>query len=216
VIDGYGFHEGYFHHRTVIQSGKIPSQLSEDARHVFYQGLGRSLWFVNGASPQQISQTISGFAAQYHNDAWSGVGLACAYAGGSSRAEVEELQFHAGLHTAALAQGAAFAATARQLAGNPVRHTEIACGILCGMTPEKAAALCDETLNQAANHPSPYQQWRRLLQERFIPESEFETRGKSSQRYLKFTAENAERAEIKDITTKGTKDHKAISARQEC
>jgi len=184
VIDGYGFHEGYFHHRTAVQAGKMPSQLSGDARHVFYQGLGRSLWFVNGADASQISQTISSFAAQYHSDAWSGIGLACAYAGGSSRAEIDELQFHAGAHSAALAQGAAFAAKARQLADNPARHTEIACGILCGMTAEKAAALCDETLNQTGNHPSPYQQWRRLLQQSFL----LETRGKSHELHPQLVA----------------------------
>ena len=184
VIDGYGFHEGYFHHRTAVHAGKIPSQLSEDARHVFYQGLGRSLWFVNGADASQISQTISSFAAQYHSDAWSGIGLACAYAGGSSYAEIEELQFHAGVHSAALAQGVAFAAKARQLAGIPARHTEIACGVLCGMTTEQAAALCDKTLNQASNHPSPYQQWRRLLQQSFL----LETRGKSHELHAQLVA----------------------------
>src|SRR5436305_3644018 len=142
VVDGYGFHQGYFHHRKTINQGKIPSRLSETARHVFFQGLGRSLWFVHGADVLEISQTIASFPPQLRGDAWSGVGLACAYAGGSSRPEVEELRWRSGSYAASVAQGAAFAAKARQLASNPARHTEVACDVLCGMSSERAAALC--------------------------------------------------------------------------
>ncbi|HMC30142.1 MAG TPA: DUF1702 family protein, partial [Candidatus Angelobacter sp.] len=177
AVDGYGFHEGYFHHDQVINAGKLPSRLSETARHVFLQGLGRSLWFVHGADILEISQTIAGFHPDFRGDAWSGAGLACAYAGGSSRNEIEELRWIAGSHASSAAQGAAFAAKARQLAGNPARHTEIACEILCGMNSERAAALCDETLAQVSDaDPSPYQRWRELLRNSFAPS--FTLRGK--------------------------------------
>ena len=169
VIDGYGFHEGYFHWR------RKPSapHLSSNARHVFYQGLGRSLWFVKGADPLQIFQTIESFDQEYCGDMWSGIGLACAYAGGMNRAEIEDLRRKAGLYSTALAQGAAFAAGARRLAGNPADHTEVACTLLCGMNAESAAALCDETLSQVNTlHPCPYQQWRQLLQDKLSLSSE--------------------------------------------
>jgi hypothetical protein len=172
AIDGYGFHEGYFHWQTALQP-KI-SRLSENAQHVFYQGLGRSLWFVNGANPCRIAQTISSFPPQFHSDAWGGVGLGCAYAGGLDRAELEELRRYAGTHRVALAQGAAFAAGARHLAGNPAGYTELACSMLCGMTAIQAAALCDQTLAQTASLDAcPYQKWQALLQEKiaFFPET---------------------------------------------
>ena len=176
AVDGYGFHEGYFHHRKVITEGKLPSRLSETARHVFIQGLGRSLWFVHGADVLEISQTISGFHPEFRGDAWSGAGLACAYAGGGSPSEIEELRWMAGSHAPGAAQGAAFAAKARQLAGNPARHTEVACEILCGMNSAKAAALCDETLAQVGDaDASPYQRWRELLRNSFV--SSFTLRG---------------------------------------
>lgn len=163
VVDGYGFHEGYFHWQTPLQP-KV-ARLSPDARHVFYQGMGRSLWFVNGADPQMIAQTIATFAPQFHGDAWSGVGLACAYAGGMNRAELDELRWRAASNVPALAQGAAFAAKARKLAGNPASHTDLACAVLCGMDARAAASLCDQTLQQlSALHPCPYQQWRELMQ----------------------------------------------------
>ncbi|HET9363532.1 MAG TPA: DUF1702 family protein, partial [Candidatus Angelobacter sp.] len=46
VLDGYGFHEGYFYWRERTKPGvRVPrifaARLSEDARHVFFQGLGR-------------------------------------------------------------------------------------------------------------------------------------------------------------------------------
>ena len=176
AVDGYGFHEGYFHHRKTINEGKVPVRLSETARHVFFQGLGRSLWFVHGADVLEISQTIASFHPRFRGDAWSGVGLACGYAGGIERPEVEELRWRAGLHVSSVAQGAAFAAKARQLAGNPATHTELACEVLCGMNSERAAALCDHTLNQVRSvGPSPYQRWRELLRNSLV--SSLELRG---------------------------------------
>jgi hypothetical protein len=166
VIDGFGFHQGYFHWPTAVHSPG--TRLSEAARHVYYQGLGRSLWFVHGASPSQISRTIISFDSQYHADAWSGVGIACAYAGGLERSEIEDLRGYAGDCAPALAQGAAFAVKARLRAGNPAVHTDAACAALCGMAPERAAALCDETLARVDRlHSCPYQQWRELLQKSF-------------------------------------------------
>jgi hypothetical protein len=68
-----------------------------------------------------------------------------------------------------MAQGAAFAAKARELAGNPAEHTNAACVVLCGMSAETAAALCGENLQKVemSSLPSPYQQWRMLLQHSF-------------------------------------------------
>ena len=165
AIDGYGFHENYFHWQSDLQPKIL--RLSEDARHAFYQGLGRSLWFIQGADVSAITKSIAAFPLAFHGDAWSGVGLGCAYAGGNSRAELEELSDNAGQHRAALAQGAAFAAKARQLAKNPADHTELACAVLCAMSTEQAAALCDQTFIQvqSSGHPCPYQEWRRLLQQ---------------------------------------------------
>jgi hypothetical protein len=159
MIDGYGFHEGYFHHQTAVP------HLSETGCHVFYQGLGRSLWFVLGADVRVIAKTIAAFAPQFQGDAWSGIGLACAYAGGLGPAELEELRWRAAAHHTALAQGAAFAAKARQLAGNPAPHTELTCAKLCGIGPAEAAALCDQTLSYlAGRNSSSYQAWRELVQ----------------------------------------------------
>ncbi|HEX7286757.1 MAG TPA: DUF1702 family protein [Candidatus Angelobacter sp.] len=163
AVDGCGFHQGYFHFRAALKAKEI-ERWPLHARHVFYQGFGRSLWFVHGCNPREIARTIASFDPQYQSDAWSGIGLACAYAGALNAPEIAELAALAG-DRVALAQGAAFAAKTRQLAGNPAQHTELACTVLCGTSAEQAAALCDETLGRVSSaHPMPYQEWRELLQ----------------------------------------------------
>jgi enediyne biosynthesis protein E3 len=169
VVDGFGFHEGYFHGRSQSRIAASTARLSVEARHVFYQGLGRSLWFSCGAGLREILRAISNIPLLYREDAWSGVGLACAYAGGVTADEIAVLLRESGEWAPAMAQGAAFAAGARQLAGNPAAHTEMACAVLCGRTQERAAALCDETLALVnSSLPCPYQHWRKLLQESLL------------------------------------------------
>jgi len=182
VIDGYGFHQGYFQGKTQAISNLSAARLSEHGRHVFYQGLGRSLWFIEGADVHRICHSISQFSPLYHNDAWSGVGLACAYAGGITPAAIAELRSESDLHAAALAQGAAFAAKARQLAGNPAPHTDIACSVICQMPAEQAAALCDTAFARInPPHPCPYEDWRHLLQKSFMSWLEIPNRGYSDE-----------------------------------
>jgi enediyne biosynthesis protein E3 len=182
AIDGYGFHQGYFEGKTQATSDISTSHLSEHGRHVYYQGLGRSLWFIDGADVHRICRSISQFSPLYHNDAWSGVGLACAYAGGIVPAAIAELRQVSGLHAAALAQGAAFAAKARQLAGNPVPHTEMACSVVCRIPAEQAAALCDTAFARISPlHSCAYQHWRHLLQQSFMSSFEIPNRGYSNE-----------------------------------
>lgn len=167
VLDGYGFHQGYFHFKEPLTTAV--KRLSLDARRVLYQGFGRSMWFVHGCDFHQILKTISGFPALYQGDAWSGIGLACAYAGGAASPDMKEAVLLAGRFDCALAQGASFAAKARQLAGNEVAHTEEACAILAGIKAEQAAALCDRALAEVnRNSSSPYREWRELVQNYFL------------------------------------------------
>lgn len=166
VLDGYGFHQGYFHFKEPVTNSV--KRLSLDARRVFYQGFGRSMWFVHGCDFHQISKTISGFPALYQGDAWSGIGLACAYAGGAASPDMAEAVSLAGRFHCALAQGAAFAAKARQLAGNEAAHTEQACAVLAGINTAQAAVLCDHALVQVnKSSSSPYREWRELVQNYF-------------------------------------------------
>lgn len=166
AADGYGFHEGYFKWPVYVARRERPRRLSGYALRAFDQGLGRSLWFVRGAEVQRIVETLGTFARERQSDLWSGVGLACAYAGGADDASVEALRAGAGLFAPQLAQGAAFAAKARERACNTAAHTERACRILCGMTAGAASEITDVALIglPADDGDVPaYEVWRRRI-----------------------------------------------------
>jgi hypothetical protein len=169
AVDGYGFHEGYFHRPRCIEAQGRPRRLSGYARRAFDQGLGRSLWFVEGADVERIPATIAAFPPSRRADLWSGVGLARAYTGGAGRAAIGRLRDAAGPDRAPLAQGAAFAAKARQRAGIPAEHTASACEVLCGLSADEAARVTDEALaDLPPEGPVPaYETWRRRIQARW-------------------------------------------------
>jgi hypothetical protein len=166
ALDGYGFHEGYFHWPRTVERQAPPARLTGYARRVFDQGLGRSLWFVHGADIDRIAACIAAFPPPRQADLWSGVGLACAYAGGVGRFEIEALCDRAGLFRSQIAQGAAFAAEARQHAGNPAAHTDDACRVLCGLSAADAARIPVEALTDlpADDAVPAYEVWRQRIQ----------------------------------------------------
>jgi hypothetical protein len=166
AADGYGFHEGYFKWPVYVARQKRPRRLSGYALRAFDQGLGRSLWFVKGAEVERVIETAGAFARERQSDLWGGVGLACAYAGGADDERMEALRAGAGRFAPQLAQGAAFAAKARERAGNTAAHTERACRILCGMTAGAAAGITDASLNglPPGDGDAPaYEVWRRRI-----------------------------------------------------
>ncbi len=166
AADGNGFSDFYFRSAYFLRKPERLNRLQGYTRNAYAQGIGRSLWFVAGASPDRVARSISLLPGSLHDDLWSGAGLACAMAGGSGRAAIERLKSLSGDHQAAVAQGAAFAAKARQEADNPTSHTELACQILCGLNAESAAQLTDATrrcLPEDGNVPA-YEIWRRRIQ----------------------------------------------------
>jgi hypothetical protein len=168
AVDGYGFHEGYFHWPVSVVKQARPKGVNGYACRAFDQGLGRSLWFVNGADVELIPSTIADFPEPRRADLWSGVGLACTYAGGVGRDAVAALVEAAGSYRPELAQGAAFAAKARLLPGLGTDHTDLACELICGMPAAQAAAVTDSALYSlpADSKAPPYEVWRRLIRDR--------------------------------------------------
>jgi len=163
VSDGYGFHQGFF------REGAAPAGLDGYARRAFDQGLGRSVWFTAGAAPEAVRERVDGDPAHRRPDLWSGVGLACAYAGGTDAGETEALLDAAGEHAAHFAQGVAFAAAARDRAGNPAPHSEDACRRVWGRSGADVAAIAGEAArNLPPDGQEPaYEEWRRRVRARF-------------------------------------------------
>ena len=167
AFDGWGFHEGFFHWPKYVAGEPAPRRLAGYERRAFDQGLGRSWWFVNGGNPGLIARTIAGLPAERRPDMWSGVGLAATYAGVADESVLRGLADLAGPSWPQLAQGAAFAAKARQRAGNLTSYTDLASKVLCGLSAADAARLCDTTLeNLPANAAQPaFEIWRQRIQQ---------------------------------------------------
>ena len=187
VVDGYGFHEGYFRWPLYVEQRVIPTHLDDYERRVFDQGLGRSLWFVKGADVTAVTNAIDNFPSERHDDLWSGVGLACAYAGGCRRAATESLRAAAGRHLPALAQGVAFAAKTRERAVNLNSHTETVCRLIWGNSAEETAAITDAALKdlREENGLPAYEVWRRRIQNKFAQTFRVQLLGCSSAQQAK-------------------------------
>ncbi len=171
ALDGYGFHEGYFHWGKVIVQHEVPSRLHGYARRAFDQGVGRSLWFVNGADVDRIAHCIGRFPQGRHRDLWSGVGLASAYAGGVDEDSIRTLKRLSGEFHPSLAQGVVFAAEARRRAGNVATHTALASRIICDLSVDEAGDLAlkeQQGLPHTWEVPA-YELWRIRIQSYFGP-----------------------------------------------
>jgi hypothetical protein len=173
MFDGYGFHDGYFRHDQSIALQRRPSALRGYALNAFDQGLGRALWFVKGADIAAVAAATSNFPEQRRADLWSGIGLAAAYAGGADADGLEALTAASSSYRPCLGQGAAFAAKARERAGNSAPHVELACQTMCGMSAVSAAAITDQALPTASHDDSgeAYEFWRTKIRHRLEAQS---------------------------------------------
>lgn len=164
VLDGYGFHEGFFAHRRAVGEQKVPARITGYAARAFDQGLGRSIWFSTGADVAQVAETIDAFAAHRRDDLWSGVGFACGYTGGVDRPTLQHLRAVAGGHLRPMSVGVAIAAGLRHRVGNQADVIESACEVLCGMSSADAAAMADATAKDLPSSGIAYEVWRRRLE----------------------------------------------------
>lgn len=175
AMDGFGFHQAFFHtDRYVHQQYQDrslrwpPGETGHYVQRAVDQGIGRALWFVEGAEPDRVATVIDKFAPGRQADLWSGAGLAATYAGGATEAELRVLSGRAGEFRPVLAQGCAFAAKARLRANLITEHVRMATELLCGLPLEEAAAVTDQALVDLPTHaqdadlPS-YETWRRRI-----------------------------------------------------
>ncbi|MFE9411211.1 DUF1702 family protein [Streptomyces sp. NPDC006704] len=172
VLDGYGFHQAYFHtERYVRQQYREPDfpwpagGPASYASRVIDQGIGRAIWFVAGADPGRAADLIEAFDATRRADLYSGAGLATTYAGAADQEELGVFLRRAGAHRPQVAQGAVFAATARFQSGLVTEHTKMATQLLCGITPARAAELADKSRTEPLDGTAvpPYELWRQRI-----------------------------------------------------
>ena len=165
VVDGYGFHEGYFHGRRAGVGRERLAALGPAACSIFDQGLGRSLWFAHGAAVDRVAASVAVLDEPRRADLWSGLGLACTYAGGVGDAGIKALALAAGPYLPHVAQGASFAAATRRRAGNDTPHTDRACLLLCGIPTSHAAQIAEHARIGIAQdgRAETYLEWRAVV-----------------------------------------------------
>ncbi|HEU4424939.1 MAG TPA: DUF1702 family protein, partial [Pilimelia sp.] len=90
ALDGYGFHQAYFHTDRYVhqqyQEPRFPWPADGPAWYAaraIDQGIGRAMWFVGGADAELVATMIDKFPEQRRADLYSGAGLAATYAGGA-------------------------------------------------------------------------------------------------------------------------------------
>ena len=164
MLDGYGFHEGFFYTERVRSTRRMPPRrLSHHAARVFDQGLGRSMWFSQGADPERIVRVIRALPVNRQADLWSGVGLAASYAGGVDRNGTGNTARSGRANTRPIWPRVPLSPP-RPGSGPATRraHTETACEVFCRMSADEAAAVTDDCLeNLPADGAEPaYQVWR--------------------------------------------------------
>lgn len=170
VIDGYGFYKGAFAPQLYLEEKVVPTSLSNYARRVFDQGLGRSIWFINDEQVDPVLTMISAFPEARRSDLWSGAAFACAYAGSPMKREtLEALQTAAGPYRTQLALAGALAAKRRHGLGHITPQTELACQIFCGLSGEKAAHIANDALLNLPNDEGEpaHKRWRERIEARF-------------------------------------------------
>jgi hypothetical protein len=176
ALDGYGFHQAYFDTDRYVRDQFRDPDFAWPANcprgypvRVVDQGIGRALWFVEGADVDRVATAIDRFAPDRRTDLFSGAGLAATYAGGAHRAALESFWRAAGAHRPAVAQGCAFAAQARVRAGLVNPHTHTAVAVFCSRSVEQAAAMTDDALLDLPDDgPLPrYQVWRQRVASEF-------------------------------------------------
>jgi enediyne biosynthesis protein E3 len=187
VHDGYGFHQAYFQtdkyvHRQFREPnfGWPADDPARYAGRAIDQGIGRAMWFVGGSDVAIVANMINKFDADRRPDLFAGVGLAATYAGGVDETELRSLAERAGDCRAQLAQGSAFAASARVIAGLVTPHTEMATRVLCGLTPQHADQICQEsipaesTTDPGSGTPA-FELWRQRIGAKLITAARSET-----------------------------------------
>jgi hypothetical protein len=156
VLDGYGFHEGFFHSSWVVDRCERPMGLAGYPGSCFDAGIGRAIWFVKGASPDRTKDTIENFPVGRQADLWAGLGLACAYAGSvypaldQYESVLERLADYSGCFRSRLELGIVFAAGTQCKANNQTTWTTRACNTILGMSFADAARVALDTWNDVA------------------------------------------------------------------
>ncbi|HMJ48190.1 MAG TPA: DUF1702 family protein [Ferruginibacter sp.] len=117
LADGCGYYDGTFRQRKTLVKQELPVYLPNYLLPVYYQGIGRSFWYLCKTGINNVCSKIESFPSPIHEDMWRGVGTAVAYVGGCDVETLNDIYFSAAEHRTQLGYGAALAVKSRNDAG---------------------------------------------------------------------------------------------------
>jgi len=179
AVDGYGFDLAYFHTARYVDEQRVPPPYPWEGSPDYFpravdQGIGRALWFINGADGELTAAAVDRFAEERRADLWSGVGLAATFAGGCSAEGLAQVRESAGEHGPQLGVGVVFAIKAREFAGHVPAHSALAAEQLAGLSVSDAVTIADRTEAESNGGGEPtegtvplYEQWRSRIRAHF-------------------------------------------------
>ena len=139
VADGCGYYDSTFRNRQTVRNKQLPAYVSLNMLPAYYQGVGRSLWYLSKGEAAKTNELLLSFDEKYHADLWRGVGIAVAYVGGSDDSTLKELITFSEKYLPQLACGVALAARSRIHAGCITNDVELCCKIICNTSAKEAA-----------------------------------------------------------------------------
>lgn len=166
AVDGAGFARAFLRGPRWITRLAAAPYSADPVRSVLYQGVGRSLWFVDCADVDAVQARIETFPLPARTELWAGIGLAACYAGGADERSLTELAAMSGPGRYALAQGAAFAAGARLVGQHVPAHTRAAVLALAGVAVETATKWTIEATppaNERDGTAAAYRNWQNTI-----------------------------------------------------
>ncbi|WP_370943937.1 DUF1702 family protein [Amycolatopsis sp. cg5] len=173
AVDGYGFDRAYFDTKRWVDEQRVEAPYPwagapEYFQRAVDQGIGRALWFINGADDRAVADAVNRFPAERRPDLWAGVGLAATFAGGCDELGLARLRESSGEHHDELALGVVFAIKARTFAGFVPEHSERAAQLLAGLTVDRAREIADSTEVTESDGAEPaYELWRQRIRDHF-------------------------------------------------
>jgi hypothetical protein len=162
VADGCGYYDGTFRNRQTVRMKAVPTYISEKALPAYYQGLGRSLWYISKGDAVKTNELLLGFPTTRHGAIWRGVGIAVAYVGGCDEATLNELKTFSGNFLRQLKCGVALAARSRVQAGSLTEDAELCSRIVCNCSAAEATQLTVDA------EGGDYFQWVNSIENAFL------------------------------------------------
>jgi hypothetical protein len=143
VMDGYGYYDGTFRHRTSIRDKVINEEIIKKNHLMpgYDQGIGRSLWYTSKGNISKLKELIEGFDTSRRSDMWRGIGIAMAYVGAFDKSLLIAIFETAGDYQYQLSVGAALLARSRFEAHTANQEADMACRIWCHLSAEEAVKI---------------------------------------------------------------------------